>query len=140
MSVIKTWQFWLSLIGTVVIPLASVALAYGLDNASKSEVLEEQLAIQKDAIQSNNLTSQLTDLRGLLTEVYTRLVEAHLPLPDAYREAVEQAQSARLNLVKGDFTQASKQIASAYEKVYLIPLPEGPPLIHSEPIDIDDRF
>lgn len=51
MSVARTWRFWLTfVVGAVVIPLASVALAQGLDNASRVETLEKQLAVQKAAI------------------------------------------------------------------------------------------
>jgi hypothetical protein len=127
-------------VGAVVIPLASVALAHGLDNASRVETLEKLFAVHEAAIQSNNLASQFTDLRGLLSEVYARLDGAHVPVPEIYWEAVKQSQAARLNLVKGNLDEASEQIASAYQKVYSIPLPVGPPLIHDTPIGIEPEL
>ena len=136
MTIVKTWKFWMTfVVGAVVIPLASVALSFALDNASKSATLEEQLAIQKAEIQFSKLATQLTDLRGALTELYARLGRENLP--DAYWEAVNQARAARLNLINDNLAEASEQITSAWENVYSIPVPVGPPLIHSEPINIE---
>lgn len=136
MNTVKPWQFWLTLIvGMILIPLAGVLLHRELDNASRADELETQLAIQNTATQTVNLNVQFADLRGLLTEVYVRLGQYNLP--DTYWVAVEEARSARLSLIDGDLVQASQQIANAYEKVYLIPLPVGPPLIHDVPIDME---
>jgi hypothetical protein len=135
MSRKRAWQFWVTLIvGMVVIPLASVALSYGLGNSSRARALEEELATQRTAMISNIAASQLADLRGALVEIYARLGPDSLP--NAYWEAVDQARSARLELVNDNPAKASELIASAYEKVYAITLPLGPPLIHEEPIEI----
>lgn len=125
-------RFWMFLIGAVVIPLAGVALDHALDNASRATQMENELNTQRDAITYSDVHLQLTDLRGALVEVYARVGEDDLP--EAYWEAVELARSARLNLADGDLDQALLNIASSYEKIYSIPLPVGPPVIHDESI------
>lgn len=132
MSKIRSWQFWRRVVVVALIPLIGIVLNNTLQTASSVKILEKQLAVQQAESQLNFLNTQLNALSGALLELYVRLGPDRLP--EAYQEAVQLAHSARLNLISRSVDEASKNIASAYEKVYSIPLPVGHPLLHEKPI------